>query len=128
MKLTEYSIVCDENIHPVVVDFIRGEVKSVKTTYDLDLLSTDDEKILSAAHIMNSIVLTHDNDFGKIVFTKKVPFTGIVYLRPGHIIPLFTIEMLKTLFENEFDLAPPFMLVAERTKLDNIKVRLRSLQ
>lgn len=116
MKLTEYSIVCDENIHPAVVNFIKDRVKFVKTTYDLNLLSADDEKILSVAHIMNSIVLT-----------KKVPFTGIVYLRPGHIIPLFTIEMLKTLFENEFELTPPFMLIAERTKLQNVKVRLRSL-
>jgi hypothetical protein len=57
---------------------------------------------------------------------KKVSFTGIVYLRPGHIVPLFTIEILKTLFEKDFELEPPFMLIAERKK-ENIKVRIRSL-
>ena len=126
MKLPEFSFVCDENIHPVVVDFLQSHVNSVKTVSSLTLVAQDDEKILAAAHITQSIVLTHDNDFGKIVFIKKVPFTGIVYLRPGHIVPLFTIEMLTALFERDFDLHPPFMLIAERKK-DDIKVRVRNL-
>ncbi len=127
MKLTEYSFVCDENIHPVVVDFLKAHVASVKTVSELKLTSADDEKILETAHVTQSIVLTHDSDFGKIVFMKKVTFTGIVYLRPGHIIPLLTIDTLKTLFASEFELESPFMFVAERTKLDTLKVRIRSL-
>ena len=126
MKLFEYSFVCDENIHHIVVDFLKTHVKSIKTVSELNLTSQDDEKILEVAHTTQSVVLTHDNDFGKIVFMKKVPFTGIVYLRPGHIVPLFTIEILKSLFEKDFELEPPFMLIAERKKED-IKVRIRSL-
>jgi predicted nuclease of predicted toxin-antitoxin system len=126
MKLFEYSFVCDENIHPIVVDFLRTHAKSTKTISELNLISQDDEKILEVAHTSKSIVLTHDNDFGKLAFVKKVPFTGIVYLRPGHIVPLFTIEILKSLFEKDFELEAPFMLIAERKK-DDIKVRIRSL-
>lgn len=127
MKLTEYSFVCDENIHPAVVDFLKEHVVSVKTVSELHLASADDEKILEVAHATQSIVLTHDSDFGKIVFMKKIAFTGIVYLRPGHIVPLLTVDTLKTLFANEFGLVLPFMLVAERTKLETLKVRIRSL-
>lgn len=126
MKLLDYSFLCDENIHPVVVDFLKTRVSSIQTVSELNLISQDDEKILEVAHSTRSIVLTHDSDFGKIVFLKKVPFTGIVYLRPGHIVPLFTIETLQALFEKEFELKAPFMLIAERKKED-VKVRIRIL-
>src|SRR5260221_11733153 len=114
MKLSRFSFVCDENIHPTVIDYLKTKVKLVKNISELGLASASDEKILAEAHSSASVVVTHDSDFGKIVFLKKVPFTGIVYLRPGHIIPVFTIDTLKSLFENELELRSPFMLVAER--------------
>jgi predicted nuclease of predicted toxin-antitoxin system len=126
MRWREYSFVCDENIHPDVIDFLRLHSKSVKTVSELNLSSFDDETILKAAHAKQSVVLTHDSDFGKIIFMKKVSFTGIVYLRPGHIVSVFTIETLKALLEKDFDLEPPFMLIAERKK-DAIKIRIRNL-
>jgi predicted nuclease of predicted toxin-antitoxin system len=126
MKLSGYSYVCDENIHPDVADYLKLHVKSVRTVSELHLQSQDDETILQAAHVTQSVILTHDSDFGKIIFMKKVPFTGIIYLRPGHIVPAFTIETLTALFEKDFVLTPPFMLIAERKK-DSVKIRIRSL-
>ena len=70
MKLSGYSFICDENIHHGVVDFLRSAAKSVKTVSELNLTSQEDEKILEVAHASQSIVLTHDNDFDKIIFMK----------------------------------------------------------
>ena len=127
MKLNAFTFVCDENIHPAVVEYLLSLDLSLKHVSDLNLISSSDEKILTEAHKSNSVVITHDSDFGKIVFTKKIPFTGILYLRPGHIVPALTIDTLKTLFENNFELHSPFMLIAERNKLKSIKVRIRNL-
>ncbi len=35
----------------------------------------------------NRFILTHDADFGKLVVLMKMPFHGIIYLRPGNRLP-----------------------------------------
>ena len=40
--------------------------------------------------------------------------TGIIYLRPGHIRPSFTIQTIEALAAQPLDVQPPFIVVAER--------------
>jgi hypothetical protein len=54
------------------------------------------------------------------------PVVGIVYLRPGHIDPQFTIQTLRRLFEQDLDITVPFLLVAKRGR-DAVNIRLRNL-
>jgi hypothetical protein len=54
------------------------------------------------------------------------PVVGIVFLRPGHIDPQFTIDTLKLLFEKDLDVNPPFLLVAKRCRRA-VTIRLRQI-
>jgi predicted nuclease of predicted toxin-antitoxin system len=78
------------------------------------------------AHADGRVVLAHDSDFGTLVITQDEPFTGIVYLRPGHIDPEFTIETLQTVAVQPLDVKPPFIVVAEQ-KARTVRIRLRCL-
>jgi hypothetical protein len=72
-------------------------------------------------------VVTHDSDFGKIVYTQPIKFLGILYLRPGHILAEFHISTLRTLFHNNPPVEPPFIIVAENT-INTVKIRVRHFE
>lgn len=57
---------------------------------------------------------------------KLSDFVGIVYLRPGHIDPQFTIESLRLIAVRDLELAPPFIVVAKRTA-NSVTIRVRNL-
>ncbi|WP_437957119.1 hypothetical protein WME76_38225 [Sorangium sp. So ce119] len=42
------------------------------------------------------------------------PFLGIIHLKPGHISPIFVLEMIAAIEASAGDMDPPFVLVAER--------------
>jgi predicted nuclease of predicted toxin-antitoxin system len=83
-----------------------------------------DSEILRHAHEQRRVVMTHDSDFGGLAIARKEPFTGIVYLRPGHIESRFVLEMLRVVESTVREAAPPFLLVAER-RSDRVRLRLR---
>jgi predicted nuclease of predicted toxin-antitoxin system len=86
-----------------------------------------DIDILIQATIQNRVVVTQDDDFGKIVFTTSTAFIGIIYLRPGHFFPERTIAALQNLLtHDELDYSIPFILVVE-DKISYIKIRLRNI-
>jgi len=70
------------------------------------------------------VVITHDSDFGGLAVLNSQPYIGIIYLRPGHIRPEFTIQTLQAIQSRTLEVTPPFIVVAERTG-NNVKIRLR---
>ncbi|MHB1033327.1 MAG: DUF5615 family PIN-like protein [Pirellulales bacterium] len=126
MKLREFSFLTDENIHGDVVGKLRGYGCDVLDVCEAGLNGSSDVALLQLAHAQNRVVVTHDSDFGKLVIARLEPMIGIVYLRPGHIDPKFTIQSLEVLFELPLELNPPFLLVAKRAG-DAVTVRTRSL-
>jgi hypothetical protein len=71
-------------------------------------------------------VLTHDADFGRLVVLEGEPFTGIVYLRPGHFSAAFVLGIVDALEASAVDVQAPFLLVAER-RGDQVQLRLRDM-
>jgi predicted nuclease of predicted toxin-antitoxin system len=84
-----------------------------------------DTQVLQQATETGRVVLTHDSDFGGLAL-MGVQFIGIIYIRPGHIRPDFTIKTLGAIRENALEVTPPFILVAERIG-DTVKIRVRQL-
>lgn len=82
--------------------------------------------LLDHSRLDERVILTHDADFGALAVSQGAQVRGIVYLRPGHIRPSFTIETLKALFLLDLDLDTPFLLVAHRVGA-KLRVRLRHL-
>ena len=124
MKLTEFSILADENIQPAVIAFLREQGLDVFSFPEQGQFGLSDADILRFAVYPNRIVLTHDSDFGDLIILNEQSFVGIVYLRPGHIRAEFVRETIRTVFERVEDVHVPFIVVAERSG-ENVRIRVR---
>lgn len=126
MNPLEFPLLADENIHPDVVLFLRQQGCDIRSVVEKGLFGQSGLSVLRTAHADGRVVLTHDSDFATLVITQDEPFTGIVYLRPGHIHPAFTIQTLRTVAAQPLDAQPLFIVVAER-KERTVQIRLRHL-
>ena len=127
MTLDGAAFLADENIHPDVVAYLRQrgfDVLDVKE--EAHLRGAADVDLIRRAVASQRVVLTHDSDFGALAVSAGEPVLGIVYLRPGHIDPAFTVGTLKALLNQRHNLAAPFLIVAQRTR-DSVAIRLRML-
>lgn len=125
MKALDFPLLADENVHPDVIAFLRKIGLDIDSVAENGRFGLPDADVLHQANESNRVVLTHDSDFGGMaVFGAK--FTGIIYLRPGHIRADFTIKTLEAIRDNAPEVTPPFILVAERTG-DTVKIRVRQL-
>ncbi len=55
---------------------------------------------------------------------KVVAFTGIIFLKPGHIETKFTLQSIDALLEKVQEVTPPFIIVIHHSML-GIKIRYR---
>jgi predicted nuclease of predicted toxin-antitoxin system len=126
LRLEDFPILADENIHPEIVAWLRARGSDVLEVHESKLGGSEDLVLMRLAYVQGRIILTHDSDFGALSIARLEPLIGLVFLRPGHIDPGFTVFTLEAVFNLNLDLRPPFLLVAKRTG-DNVKVRVRSL-
>lgn len=126
MNPLSFPLLADENIHPGVVDFLKEAGINVVTVREEGLGGKSDLAILRFAARQGRVILTHDNDFGRLMHLAPQELRGIIYLHPGHIRPEFTIDTLQFLASRTWDISPPFIIVAERTD-EQIRVRARQL-
>ena len=126
MKLAEHKLLADENLHSDVVAELRSRGFDVLSVYEEGLRGATDAELLQLAFRENRVVVTHDSDFGTLAILAGEPVVGILYLRPGHIDPRFTIETYNAVLQKDLDLTSPFIIVAHR-KGSQVKVRLREL-
>lgn len=127
MNLHDFAWLADENIHPDVIAELRSQGIDVVYVRDSGLAGSDDVTLVQLAYSQNRVILTHDSDFGALSIARLEPIVGVVFLRPGHINPHFTIEMLQVLFRQDLQLTPPFIIVAKRTG-NEVAIRVRHLQ
>lgn len=125
MKIESFSLLTDENIHPEFIYFLREKGFYVYDVKESKLMGTTDEVLMDIAYNENRIIITQDKDFGKLVYSSGKKFLGIVYLRPGHLTSLFHIDSFLDILKSDFDLQPPFILVASKLN-ETVKIRLRN--
>jgi len=126
LKLDRFPFLTDEDIHPDVVDFLRRRGCNVLDVKESGWAGSNDLALICKARAENRVILTHDSDFGTLAVLAGEPVVGIVYVRPGHIKPHFTIATLDTLFRQELSFTVPFLVVARRTG-DMVRIRVRGL-
>jgi predicted nuclease of predicted toxin-antitoxin system len=117
-------LLTDENVHPEVVAFLRDRGCEVLDVKEQERAGASDRELVHLAAEEQRMILTHDRDFGRLLMAQEQQFpAGIIYLRPGHIDPSFTIGTLRVLAEYERP-DSPFIVVAEREK-ETVRVRTR---
>lgn len=124
MQLLECSFLADENIPPQVVEALV-DTASIARVPEEGLLSANDTTILQAASRQGLVLITQDSDFCELVFANRLPFFGVIYLRPGHLLPEIPLRLLRHVSDASLEVEPPFFLVAALTA-DGIKLRLRN--
>ncbi len=115
MKLRDFPLWADENLDPDVVAHLRRLGFDVLDVAESDLRGGADADLLRLAAAQGRVVVTHDADFGTLAIHQGESMVGIIYLRPGHIDPQFTLETIEHVLRNDPDLNPPFVLVAKRS-------------
>ncbi len=126
MNLAEYPFLADENIHPDVIAYLRDLDFDMISVIEAGLIGSSDEPILQFAFAAGRVVLTHDSDFGTLALAYHQPIVGILYVRPGHIQPSFTIDTLTAILNQTFELEPPFVIVGTR-RAQKVHIRARQL-
>jgi predicted nuclease of predicted toxin-antitoxin system len=124
VKPLDYPLFADENIHPEVVSALKASGKDIRSVHDEGLAGASDVALLRQAHAQGRVVIAHDSDFGRLAIQAGEPFTGIVYVRPGHISPFAVLDALRVLERPDIDAPVPFVAVVER-RTDSVRVRLR---
>lgn len=114
----------DENIPPELIQFFRDGQFDVASVLSEGLVGHTDEDIFTLAFREKRVIITQDQDFGKLIYTSNANHVGIIYLRPRHFYPEFQIETLKKIFEENPSPLEPFIIVGENTG-SKIKIRIR---
>lgn len=125
MILSELMFLCDENIQEEFVNYLKKLKYNVISVKEINFLGKPDITILDYATQSGRVIVTHDADFGRLIFTSKLSFTGIIYLRPGHIDCNFTISSWTDIEKAELNLVSPFMMVVENNS-EIVRIRLRN--
>ena len=125
MRPLDFALLADENIHPELIERLRGQGKDIRSVHDERLVGASDIAILQRAQKQDRVILTHDRDFGTLAVHAGEPYFGIVYLRPGHISAEFTWRTIAAIESTVNHVDPPFIVVAERRN-DVVRIRVRS--
>ena len=127
MRVLEFPLLANENIHPGVVKGLRARGRDVRTVFEEGLQGKGEGEILRLAQSQGRVVLTDDGDFGTLAIRAGEPLVGIVFLRPGHISPVVVLKMLEAIDAERAAALPPFLAVAQRSGR-TVRVRIRHLQ
>jgi predicted nuclease of predicted toxin-antitoxin system len=126
MKIRDFGLLTDENLDPAVVLWLRQAGFDVFDVCEQGLQGSSDLALLQLAVTQNRLIVTHDSDFGTLAILQGEPVVGLLYLRPGHIDPQFTVQSLQVVLAIDPDVKPPFVLVAKRTA-SVVTVRIRAI-
>ncbi len=125
MVLRQCKFFADENIPPRIIQHLREENFDIISVISEDLVGHSDEDIAIQALTNDRVIITQDQDFGRLFHTTKTQFVGIVYLRPGHIDPGFHISTINKMVEINPSLEPPFIIIGVNTN-SSIRIRIRN--
>ncbi len=126
MRFKNLQFLTDENIDAELVSFLRGEGMDVLDIKEERLFRLPDIKILEMGLAQERVIISQDSDFGTLIFRDKNPFWGIIYLRPGHVLPAVHVQSMMAVLEADFDFSIPFVLIAENTGVA-VRIRLRTI-
>lgn len=114
------KFLANENFSLASVRFLREEgfdVKSTSETYP----GISDMEVLEIAINENRTILTHDSDYGKIIFTKGIkPKMGVIYFRLNKFEPKKPATFLIEILKNDFD------TINKLTVIDKNSIRQRA--
>jgi predicted nuclease of predicted toxin-antitoxin system len=121
------SFFADENIPPDLISWVKTKGYIISSVKEENLEGATDTSIIKRCFDGNQVILTQDNDFGKLIFTTSILFYSIIYLRPGHLHGAFHIPTLETIFKKKELIQRGTLIIGQRTE-NKIKIRVKQIQ
>ncbi|MEA3642706.1 MAG: DUF5615 family PIN-like protein [Lamprobacter sp.] len=81
------KLLLDMNMPGVWVDFLRAAGHSAVHWREIGDIRAEDREIMSWARENDYVVLTHDLDFGALLYLTEATAPSVVQLRAEHILP-----------------------------------------
>lgn len=108
-------ILADENIERELIDDLRNagfEVDSVRESR----VGASDEDVLQFAVSTNAIVMTHDSDFGDLVFRFRLESCGVLLLRFSTLpLPALSERIIEVLTKHADELENAFTVISDHS-------------
>ena len=123
----QLAFFADENISDELIEWLKQQQYKISSIKAEKLFGVSDKTIIEKCFIEKLIIITHDNDFGKIIFTENVSFHIIIYLRPGHFDGRFHIPSMQKLLLHTNFILPGSLLICQR-KSNKIQIRFRQIK
>ena len=79
MRLGDFPLLTDENIHPAVVDELRAMGCDVQAVRENGWAGSGRPDPGRRARSLSRVVVTHDRDFGALSVARLEPMVGIVF-------------------------------------------------
>jgi len=121
------SFFADENISPFLIKWISENGYIISGVKEENMCGATDISIIHKCFKSSEIIITHDSDFGKIIFTNTIPFYSIIYLRPGHFDAGFHIPTIKSILKKKELIRKGTLIIGHRT-IDKIKIRIKQIE
>ena len=121
------SFFADENIPPDLISWVKTKGYIISSVKEENLEGATDTSIIKRGFDGNQVILTQDNDFGKLIFTTNILFYSIIYLRPGHLHGAFHIPTLETIFKKKELIQRGTLIIGQRTE-NKIKIGVKQIQ
>jgi predicted nuclease of predicted toxin-antitoxin system len=121
------SFFTDENISTELINFVKSEGYEISGVIEENLQGTSDINIIEKCLASKRIILTHDNDFGKLIFTTSTSFYSVVFLRPGHFNGTFHIPTLQSILKNKELIQRGTLIIGQRIG-KKIKIRIKKIE
>lgn len=124
MKLSFFA---DENIGTELIDWLRRENYNVTSIKEAGLSGISDETIIEKCYNEKLIIITQDNDFGKIIYKQNASFHIVIYLRPGHLKSSIHIAAIQKILSHK-NYIEPCTIIISQIKSQKIQIRFRKIR
>ncbi len=121
------SFFADENIPTDLINWIKSQGYEASSVIEENLCGTSDINIIQKCLVLNRIILTQDNDFGKLIFTTSISFYSVIYLRPGHFDGKFHIPTLQSILKSKKLIQKGTLIIGQRID-KKIKIRIKQIE
>jgi predicted nuclease of predicted toxin-antitoxin system len=108
--------IVDECTGPAVARWLRAGSHEVFSVYE-DARGMSDEDILTKANSENWILITNDKDFGEMVYRKRVPHRGVIFLRLDDERAASKIDAIRKLLTSYAGQLPNAFVVVSETRI-----------
>lgn len=118
----EMKFLANENFPRASFRILRAEGLDIEHIGETNP-SVSDEEVMKMALQEERIIITFDNDYGELVFKRRMPAAGVIFLRIQDFPPELPAELIKNLLSIKEISVKGFFTVLEEGKLRQRKIQ-----